>query len=408
MKNLALVSILYLGVCISQGFAMETLASHQPEPEPEPEVGTSEDPLPSEPEPEPEKTEGPLEFLVRNFIQDVHVKAALQKSDEVRNNGNEQTRLPIADEAISEDEIKLISALHSAAKKDESDGVVKIYAQLKKLLSSKESLGEIDSRLKKHITSALIEASLNNSCAAAKQSIRLGADIEVKNGDGMTLLMVASEKGYTSLAKLLIDSGAIPEAKSNTGCTPLIFAAKYGNKDIVDLLFFYANVEVNTQENFSNGSGGTALHLAARYGHVEIVKTLCEKGANVELKNAFGLTALEVSKFFSQNESIRMLHELAEGTQVRSSDASVRRGGVHGRVRGRGGKRGIENVDLRDRSIRPPNYPEWNSHWSIRHNHWYWWNINTRETRWNAPEGSPLLSSPETSHKKRKTKKDFR
>ena len=63
--------------------------------------------------------------------------------------------------------------------------------------------------------------------------------------------------------------------------TALHLAARNGHLEVVKYLLEKGGAEVNEEDN----DGWTALHLAARYGHLEVVKYLLEKGGtevNVE------------------------------------------------------------------------------------------------------------------------------
>mmetsp|Transcript_33507 Transcript_33507/g.78525 ORF Transcript_33507/g.78525 Transcript_33507/m.78525 type:complete len:169 (-) Transcript_33507:34-540(-) len=66
------------------------------------------------------------------------------------------------------------------------------------------------------------------------------------------------------------------------------------------------NVGVNQQ---SERTGCTALHKAVEYGHVQLIETLCEAGANADLSNKWGSTPLHFAiKFFTpQAEEICFL-----------------------------------------------------------------------------------------------------
>ena len=78
------------------------------------------------------------------------------------------------------------------------------------------------------------------------------------------------------------------------GENELMFASRYSNKaEAVSKL-----IEEGADVDLKNWSGNTALMLATQHGKAEIVDTLIEKGANVDLTNGSGNTAL---MFAAQN-----------------------------------------------------------------------------------------------------------
>jgi ankyrin repeat protein len=88
-------------------------------------------------------------------------------------------------------------------------------------------------------------------------------------------LHLASELGDDKLAKVLLKAGANPETKdSRQQRTRLHYSAEKGNTTLVrDLL--QSKAYINAQDS----DGITALHLAAKLGHTEIVGLLASKGA---------------------------------------------------------------------------------------------------------------------------------
>ena len=55
--------------------------------------------------------------------------------------------------------------------------------------------------------------------------------------------------------------------------------------------------------------GWTALMVAARYGHLEVVKVLLAKGADVNAKDNAGNTALMVAAKYGHPEVVKILKD---------------------------------------------------------------------------------------------------
>lgn len=63
-----------------------------------------------------------------------------------------------------------------------------------------------------------------------------GADVNAKDSNGMTALMVAETMSRFEVIKLLLDKGADVNAKDNNGQTVLSYASYFINDGIVNLL----------------------------------------------------------------------------------------------------------------------------------------------------------------------------
>ncbi|OQR99420.1 ankyrin-1-like, partial [Thraustotheca clavata] len=82
--------------------------------------------------------------------------------------------------------------------------------------------------------------------------------------------------------------GDINGTTGDMNWTTLTLAASQNKLDIVLLLLQYNTVRLNQP----NAIGNTALHEAAKYGHLEIAQALVHAGANVNKRNQEGMTPL--------------------------------------------------------------------------------------------------------------------
>ena len=83
----------------------------------------------------------------------------------------------------------------------------------------------------------------------------------------------------------------------------LLRAASAGNADTVRTLLTSPNVDVNGVDD----QGNTALILAARLGHNEVVRALLIAGANVRVKNKEGKTALMLAAEGGHDQTVAAL-----------------------------------------------------------------------------------------------------
>ena len=140
------------------------------------------------------------------------------------------------------------------------------------------------------LESPVADAAKNGDIALVKQLLKGGVEVNEPQGDGMTALHWAAERGNIELAEVLIYAGANPMAGTRIGqYKPLHLAAKKGNAGIIKILLD-AGIDPNIK---TANSGSTALHLASASGDIESVTSLLLAGAQVNgRENAWGQTPL--------------------------------------------------------------------------------------------------------------------
>jgi len=119
----------------------------------------------------------------------------------------------------------------------------------------------------------------------------------------LTPLMVGTKAGRPEILKILLDRGAEPDFKDTKfGRTALHLAAVEGHLDAVRLLVDRgANIYARTF------IGATPLMYAALGGHNEIVKFLISKGADVNTQNNKGGTALNLAAVKGHSDTVKLL-----------------------------------------------------------------------------------------------------
>lgn len=120
--------------------------------------------------------------------------------------------------------------------------------------------GEPTSEQVRERTDLLVQAIENNNVEQAKMCIKLGADVNPKNGYG-SILYQAVEKGNKDMVELLINSGANVNG-TRYGETALMYAAEKNAADIAELLI-KAGADVNYVFVDRYDTYGTALVFAA-------------------------------------------------------------------------------------------------------------------------------------------------
>jgi uncharacterized protein len=119
---------------------------------------------------------------------------------------------------------------------------------------------------------------------------------------GRTVLMRASENGFTEIAAFLLSHGAEIEGKDNDGMTALIYGAMWNQLPVVEFL-----IAKSATVNVKDKMGMTALLYAASNGHKDMVDYLLSKGANIMVKDKDGKTPLKWAQEGGYSEVVELL-----------------------------------------------------------------------------------------------------
>ncbi|KAL2295760.1 hypothetical protein Nmel_017281, partial [Mimus melanotis] len=143
------------------------------------------------------------------------------------------------------------------------------------------------------------------------------AGVNSAGGCGCTPLLLAVQRRLPDICGLLLQHGAHANAADEDGWTPLHFAAQHGDDRTVRLLLDH-QARVNADSNMQEVDGKTALHVAACFGHVGLVKLLASQGAELERKQKNLRTPLHVAVERGKFRVVQYL--LKNGISVNSLD----------------------------------------------------------------------------------------
>ncbi len=126
---------------------------------------------------------------------------------------------------------------------------------------------------------SLSKGAINGDFETVRYYVEKGDDINAIDSYGWTPLMWASYYRHVNIVNYLLEKGAKPNVQSTyaygslqKGSTALMIATYYGHDDIVRLLMkFRAN------PNLKNSEYVSAVSLAERFGHTEILAILTGK-----------------------------------------------------------------------------------------------------------------------------------
>lgn len=144
---------------------------------------------------------------------------------------------------------------------------------------------------------ALCEAASGNNLAVVAVLLAKNANPNASTSDGRTSLMMT---GSPPIAKLLIAHHANVDSRTADGLTALMYQGTSYSKEpalqeVMTTLLLANGADVNAVDS----NGGTALFDAAGSGKLGIVRLLLKHGADVAIRNAKGVNAIDIAIFFA-------------------------------------------------------------------------------------------------------------
>lgn len=182
------------------------------------------------------------------------------------------------------------------------------------------------------ISSDILSAAARGDAAQVTVLLSSGANVEARDRDGRTPLLLATHGNHVEVARLLIAAGADVNAKDSMSDTPFLYAGAEGRNEILKM-----TLQAGADLASTNRYGGTALIPAAHHGHPETVKILLGTGIKVDHVNRLGWTALIEAVILSDGgrvhtDIVRLLVEA--GADVNIADRDDVTPLVHARRRG--------------------------------------------------------------------------
>uniref|UniRef100_A0A673FHI9 Kinase D-interacting substrate 220a n=1 Tax=Sinocyclocheilus rhinocerous TaxID=307959 RepID=A0A673FHI9_9TELE len=167
--------------------------------------------------------------------------------------------------------------------------------------------------------SALMWAAYKGRVEVARLLLEKGANPNITGQYSVYPIIWAAGRGHAEIVQLLLQHGAKVSCSDKYGTTPLIWTARKGHYDcVMHLLENGANVD---QEGVNSM---TALIVAVRGGFTEAVKELLKRNPNMNMTDKDGNTAVMIAAIEGYTEIFQDL--LDAGTSVNIPD---RVGGGH-------------------------------------------------------------------------------
>jgi len=152
---------------------------------------------------------------------------------------------------------------------------------------------------------ALMEAAYNGQLEDVRRLVLDGTPVDVIDTEKRTPLMWAGFNGHAAVVEYLLDAGAEIDAKDSSGRTALMYAASGPFAETVGLLL-ERGAEVNVQGTLE---GFTPLMTAAAEGLAGVVRILLDAGANRDIKDQDGDTALTFARQNGHDEVVELLEK---------------------------------------------------------------------------------------------------
>jgi len=125
--------------------------------------------------------------------------------------------------------------------------------------------------------------------------------LNAKNDNGFTPLILACYRGNNEVAKFIIDNSNTINTSSDIG-SPLMASVVKGNIVMVELL-----LQKGANPDITDSNGLTALIYATQFQNKVAIELLLKYKANKVLKDKEGKTAFEYAAFGNNEEIINLL-----------------------------------------------------------------------------------------------------
>ncbi|KAF7530955.1 hypothetical protein G7054_g9349 [Neopestalotiopsis clavispora] len=161
----------------------------------------------------------------------------------------------------------------------------------------------------------LFTAAESASSKVVKQLLDYGSRVDIVGRKRRTALHLAAVQGRDDIVTCLLDSGADGRHQDEDYCTPLLLAASMGQTEVVDALLRTAS---NHEKETRNQDGRTAASMAAYKGQSSSLKSLLDKGVDIETTDNDRWTPLSLAAGAGRSYIVELL--LDRGARITAVD----------------------------------------------------------------------------------------
>ncbi|KAL7927398.1 ankyrin repeat-containing domain protein [Trichoderma austrokoningii] len=165
----------------------------------------------------------------------------------------------------------------------------------------------------------LMRATLIGNAAQVRELVKWKANVRCRDEDGNTALSLAATKRNPDVIKILIEAKAPINDFNKDGETPIYIASRIGeylaqclpeagadplhHAVVKNFEIAKALVDYGTDVNRQTPNGWSPLHFSASLGHLPVVHLLLDGGADPNLVNDEGMTALNIAMEYRKMEA---------------------------------------------------------------------------------------------------------
>lgn len=155
---------------------------------------------------------------------------------------------------------------------------------------------------------ALIQSAFDGDLAKVQALLKKGASVDATAPKNRTALIWAATNGHTAVVQALCDAGANVNVQDGDGHTALMFAVKGSHLATAEFLL-ENGADVNIQSKKQRIS---ALIVAAAIGNIEVVQLLLDHGADTDLAEIDGSTALDRARQYGHPAVVALLESTSD------------------------------------------------------------------------------------------------
>ncbi|XP_051994235.1 caskin-1-like isoform X2 [Xyrauchen texanus] len=161
-------------------------------------------------------------------------------------------------------------------------------------------------------------AAWQGKCEPMKMLLKSGSSVNSQSDEGKIPLHLSSQHGHYEGSEMLLQHQSNPCLRDNAWKTPLDLACEFGRVTVVQLLLSSNMCSAMLEPKPSDPNGISPLHLAAKNGHIEIIKFLIQAGIDINRQTKSG-TALHEAALCGKTEAVRLLLDSGISAGVRNT-----------------------------------------------------------------------------------------
>ena len=149
-------------------------------------------------------------------------------------------------------------------------------------------------------------------------------------------LLIAASKGYSTEVERLILKGADVNVETNEGATPLILAiSNFKLTSVITLLKYNADLDEITPDKLTPFLVAVRAHLTEKnsgykqvgsemdFPYLDIIETLIRYGADINIQDRYGVTALNFSAIYGDFDVVDLLLYYGADIDMKSYDGTT-------------------------------------------------------------------------------------